>query len=291
MIRFFLISIMLMLPLRAMAIEVLTSIKPLQLMVNELMLGVKEPDLLVSSNASPHDYALRPSDVKKIRQSDLVIWFGNDLEPFMTKLVQESPNTLTISDIENLPLREYESAHAHDGHDHGSHDPHFWMGIEIVQVVAPEIVARLIEIDPDNKAKYQANLSAFLDNLSSTDETLKATLAAVSGKGYFVFHDAYGYFEQRYQLNNLGHFTVSPERKPGAKTLIQIRNRLAEGDVQCVFAEPQFTPAVIETVLRGSDAKKGVLDPIGSEIKVQPGGYFQFLLQMGNAFHQCLSSN
>ncbi|MCF8778499.1 zinc ABC transporter substrate-binding protein ZnuA [Vibrio sp. IRLE0018] len=289
MIRFLLISLMLMLPFRAMAIEVLTSIKPLQLMVNELMLGVDEPLLLVSSNASPHDYALKPSDVKKIRQADLVIWFGQDLEPFLTKLVETQPNVLTISDIQDLPLREYEAGHAHDGHDHGSFDPHFWMGINIVEQIAPQITQRLIEIDAANTQQYQANLASFLQRLTVTDEQLRTRLSSVKSAGYFVFHDAYGYFEQHYQLNNLGYFTVSPERKPGAKTLIQIRNRLAQGDVKCVFAEPQFTPAVIESVLRGSDVKKGLLDPIGSEISLAPGSYFEFLLGMGDSFFQCLS--
>ncbi|ELP5727872.1 zinc ABC transporter substrate-binding protein ZnuA [Vibrio vulnificus] len=289
MIRFLLISLMLMLPFRAMAIEVLTSIKPLQLMVNELMLGVNEPTLLVSSNASPHDYALKPSDVKKIRQADLVIWFGKDLEPFLTKLLEEQRSVLTISEIQDLPLREYENGHAHDGHEHGRFDPHFWMGIDIVEKIAPKITQRLIEVDGANKQQYQTNLASFLHRLAVTDEQLRTSLSSVKSAGYFVFHDAYGYFETRYQLNNLGHFTVSPERKPGAKTLIQIRNRLAQGDVRCVFAEPQFTPAVIESVLRGSDVKTGLLDPIGSEISLVPGSYFEFLLGMGDSFFRCLS--
>lgn len=107
--------------------------------------------------------------------------------------------------------------------------------------------------------------------------------------GYYVFHDAYGYFEQDYGLNHLGQFTVSPERKPGAKTLIKIKKALAKGDAKCVFSEPQFTPAVVESVTRGSQAKQGVLDPIGTGIQVGPGSYFTFIQSITDSFTECLN--
>jgi ABC-type Zn2+ transport system substrate-binding protein/surface adhesin len=69
-------------------------------------------------------------------------------------------------------------------------------------------------------------------------------------EGYFVFHDAYGYFEKHYGLTSLGHFTVNPEIQPGAQRLHEIRTQLVEQKATCVFAEPQFRPAVIEAVAR-----------------------------------------
>ncbi|MEK6213328.1 MAG: zinc ABC transporter substrate-binding protein, partial [Vibrio fluvialis] len=105
----------------------------------------------------------------------------------------------------------------------------------------------------------------------------------------YVFHDAYDYFEQRYGLNNLGHYTVSPVRKPGSKTLIAIRKSLAENQAKCVFSEPQFQPAVIETVVRGSHAHIGVLDPLGTQVPVKAGSYFAFLHQLSDSYAQCLS--
>ncbi len=200
-------------------------------------------------------------------------------------------NTLTISEIPDLSLRKFgsEHAHDHDGHNHGTHDPHFWLGIETVQQVANAIAHKLAEIDPEHAATYAENLNKFEVQLKATDAEIKQQLTPVKDKGYFVFHDAYGYFEERYDLNQMGHFTVSPDRKPGAKTLIHIRKTLGTGDVACVFSEPQFTPAVIESVMRGSDVKTGILDPLGSEIDVKSGSYFEFLQGMSNSFSQCLS--
>ncbi|AXB30805.1 zinc ABC transporter substrate-binding protein ZnuA [Vibrio campbellii] len=280
-----------MLTLPAHAVTVLTSIKPIQMIATELTEGVTKPDVLLQNNASPHDYALRPSDVKKVAAADLVIWYGHDLESFLEKVVTDKGNTLTISEIPDLSLRKFgsEHAHDHDGHHHGTHDPHFWLGIETVQQVANAIAHKLAEIDPEHAATYAENLNKFEVQLKATDAEIKQQLTPVKDKGYFVFHDAYGYFEERYDLNQMGHFTVSPDRKPGAKTLIHIRKTLGTGDVACVFSEPQFTPAVIESVMRGSDVKTGILDPLGSEIDVKSGSYFEFLQGMSNSFSQCLS--
>ncbi|MFW9736546.1 zinc ABC transporter substrate-binding protein ZnuA [Vibrio parahaemolyticus] len=280
-----------MLTLPAQAITVLTSIKPIQLMVTELTEGVSTPEVLVQSNASPHDYSLRPSDVKKVASADLVIWYGHDLEPFLEKVVSNRSSTLTLSEIPNLALREFDSEHSHDhdGHDHGSHDPHFWLGIKPVKQVAQAVVNKLAEIDPANAKTYSNNLVKFEEQLAARDKEIEQQLAPVKNQGYFVFHDAYGYFEERYQLNNLGHFTVTPDRKPGAKTLIQIRKTLGSGNVACVFSEPQFTPAVVESVMRGSNVAKGELDPLGSAIKVEPGSYFNLLGNMADSFAQCLA--
>ncbi|ELA8167825.1 zinc ABC transporter substrate-binding protein ZnuA [Vibrio parahaemolyticus] len=280
-----------MLTLPAQAITVLTSIKPIQLMVTELTEGVTTPEVLVQSNASPHDYSLRPSDVKKVASADLVIWYGHDLEPFLEKVVSNRSSTLTLSEIPNLALREFDSEHSHDhdGHDHGSHDPHFWLGIKPVKQVAQAVVNKLVEIDPANAKTYSNNLVKFEEQLAAKDKEIEQQLAPVKNQGYFVFHDAYGYFEERYQLNNLGHFTVTPDRKPGAKTLIQIRKTLGSGNVACVFSEPQFTPAVVESVMRGSNVAKGELDPLGCTIKVEPGSYFNLLGNMADSFEQCLA--
>ncbi|MCW8333077.1 zinc ABC transporter substrate-binding protein ZnuA [Vibrio paucivorans] len=269
---------------------VLTSIKPIQMITYELTEGVAEPEVLLSTNTSPHDYALKPSDVKRVRQADLVIWYGHDLEPFLEKVLESQPKVLTLSDIPNLKLREYaDGAHAHEGHDHGSHDPHFWLGNETTVQVAQAIAAKLANIDPENKATYEANLAAFLAEMAKVKKDIDTQLFPIKEQGYYVFHDAYGYFESDYGLNHLGYFTVSPERKPGAKTLISIRTALKNDEVKCVFSEPQFTPAVIESVTRGSSVDVGVLDPIGSEIPVQSGSYFTFLTSMASDFSDCLS--
>ncbi|GAL14493.1 zinc ABC transporter periplasmic-binding protein ZnuA [Vibrio astriarenae] len=244
----------------AQALEVLTSFKPIQLITLELTKGVTTPDVLMESNASPHDYAMRPSDAKKVQDADVIIWWGHDLETFMARMVEGNERAITISEFEHINFREFADDHAHDGHDHGTTDPHFWLGLSTTQAVAKEIVNQLVVVDPENRATYEANYDGFVEELQKIKTEIGRELTPIKDKGYFVFHDAYGYFEDEFGLNNLGYFTVSPERKPGAKTLIHIRTTLNEGQGKCVFSEPQFTPAVVKSVTRGTDVPVGVLD-------------------------------
>ncbi|MCZ4295580.1 zinc ABC transporter substrate-binding protein ZnuA [Vibrio sinaloensis] len=273
----------------ANATQVLTSIKPIQLIAIEIMQNTSSPEVILASNTSPHDYALRPSDVKRIRNADVIIWFGKDLEPFLSKVVEGQSNVLTLSKIEGLELREYQGDHHdHDGHDHGSHDPHFWLGYKPTMQVAKAIADKLASVDAANAQVYADNLKVFEDKLASQQQAIEKQLTPIKQDGYFVFHDAYGYFEQDFGLNQLGFFTVSPDRKPGAKTLISIRKALASEQAKCVFSEPQFTPAVVESVTRGSSAKIGVLDPIGSDVQAVSGGYFVLKQNLADSFSHCL---
>ncbi|GEM78547.1 zinc ABC transporter substrate-binding protein ZnuA [Vibrio superstes] len=287
--RLFLCLLSLSFVTSAQAIEVLNSIKPIHLITQEITKDVSSSSALLGTNMSPHDYSLRPSDVKKVQNADLVIWFGHDLESFMSSIVEGQDNVLTISELPDLDLRHFEEGHHdHDGHNHGNTDPHFWLGPKQVGTVAKAIANKMIELDPENAVHYKDNLEEFMSNLQLTTSEINERLDPIRGHGYFVFHDAYGYFENFFDLNNLGHFTVSPERKPGARTLIQIKTRLAEGDVYCVFSEPQYTPAVIETVTRGSNVNTGELDPLATDIDDKPGAYFAFLRQLSGKFETCL---
>ncbi|CQL95766.1 high-affinity zinc transporter periplasmic protein [Salmonella enterica subsp. enterica serovar Typhimurium str. DT104] len=134
---------------------------------------------------------------------------------------------------------------------------------------------------PSKEALYVAVMRQILD----------VWLAPLKGKGYFVFHDAYGYYEKHYGLTPLGHFTVNPEIQPGAQRLHEIRTQLVEQKATCVFAEPQFRPAVVEAVARGTSVRMGTLDPLGTNIKLGKTSYSAFLSQLANQYASCLKGD
>ncbi len=287
-------SILLLISFQSVAFEVLTSVKPIHLITQELTTGVAKSSYIISAGASPHDYALRPSDIKSIKRANLVIWFGDDLEPFLAKVLESKRNVITLSQLNSVDFRSYQTGHDEKGHDHHGHnhqglDPHFWLGPNQAKVVAKEITQQLVKLDPLHSDEYQFNLRRFQSSVDNAIEQITSELASVQGHGYFVFHDAYGYFEETFSLNNLGHFTVSPDRKPGAKTLIGIRNKLHAGNVYCVFSEPQFKPSVIESVTRGTDVAIGQLDPLATEIEEKAGAYAEFISGLGQEFKRCLT--
>jgi zinc transport system substrate-binding protein len=282
---------------------VVTSIKPLAFISAAITDGVTTTEVLLPDGASPHTYALRPSDIKRLRDAELVVWVGEGMEAFLDKPLQPLPErqkiTLaTLPAIKTLLLsnedaddHHHESDHdEHDDHDHdhGAVDMHIWLSPEIAKQIAIAIHDRLIEIYPEDKPKLDINLQLFMQELEREEKNLGKILEQIKGKGYFVFHDAYQYYENYFGLTQSGHFTINPEIQPGAQRLHQIRTQLVEQKAQCVFAEPQFRPAIINSVTQGLNVKHGILDPLGVNINVSKGSYLEFLNQLSSQFVSCL---
>lgn len=287
---------------------VVASLKPVGFIAAAIADGVTPTEVLLPDGASEHDYALRPSDVKRLQKADLVVWIGPDMEAFMDKSVKALPaqKNLALAELASVkPLlmkgvddddAEHED-HAHHGaesdehHHHGDYNMHIWLSPEIARASAVAIHEKLVELMPQSKAKLDANLQRFEAELARTDKQVANELAPLKGKGYFVFHDAYGYYEKHYGLTSLGHFTVNPEIQPGAQRLHEIRTQLVEQKADCVFAEPQFRPAVIEAVARGTKVRMGTLDPLGTSVSLSKDSYMQFLTQLSNQYASCLKGD
>ncbi|CAM3737701.1 zinc ABC transporter substrate-binding protein ZnuA [Xenorhabdus thuongxuanensis] len=293
--------------------DVVTSIRPLGFIAAAIADGVTNTQVLLPDGASPHDYALRPLDVQKINQADLVVWIGPDMEIFLAKPIAkiERSKQLSLAELSTIkPLllknseelkdsedsndsgsESYQHKHEedHEHHHHGEYNMHIWLSPKIAEKVAQAIYDRLIEQYPQQKQQLEVNLRKFNGQLAQTDKNITHVLKPIQKKGYFVFHDAYGYFEKHYQLAPLGVFTVNPEIQPGAQRLHKIRTQLVEQKVKCIFAEPQFRPAVIHAVAKGTDVRIGILDPLGSGIVLDKDSYMKFITQLSKQYVSCLN--
>ena len=287
---------------------VVASLKPLGFIASAIADGVTDTEVLLPDGASEHDYSLRPSDVKRLQGADLVVWIGPEMEAFMEKSVKNIPNAKQVTiaqlnDVKPLLMKgadDDDDDHGHNDagseksdehHHHGDYNMHLWLSPEIARASAVAIHGKLVELMPQSRAKLDANLKDFEAQLASTETQVGNELAPLKGKGYFVFHDAYGYFEKQFGLTPLGHFTVNPEIQPGAQRLHEIRTQLVEQKATCVFAEPQFRPAVVEAVARGTSVRMGTLDPLGTNIKLGKTSYSAFLNQLANQYASCLKGD
>ncbi|MEH6473279.1 MAG: zinc ABC transporter substrate-binding protein [Halopseudomonas sp.] len=273
----------------AQALDVTTSIKPLQLLVASITDGISQPQLLIPGASSPHDYQLRPSERRLLEQSELIFWIGPELEMSLTKVLQQLPPTTRVVALAVESEFPQQGQHSHT-HDHQTSDPHIWLSPEAVVKISQQIAKVLSETDPTHQATYQHNLQIFLKRLKQQNQHLATLLEPVKHQGYFVFHDAYQGFEQHYQLNHLGAFTLSPDRRPGARHLAEIRQQLLNQKAVCVFSEAQFSPALVTNLIEGSQVHHGQLDPLGINIEVDANGYFRLLTQLAEAFQACLSA-
>lgn len=190
---------------------------------------------------------------------------------------------------------EHEAGHEgapHDGHEdhaHGEADMHLWLDPENARRMTARIAEALAEADPQNAVAYAQNAAALDRRFDALIAETKKKLAAVSGKPFVVFHDAYHYFERRFDIPAAGSITVNPDTQPGARRLGEIRDKIVELGAVCVFSEPQFEPKVVQVVTEGTDARAGVLDPLGAGIEDGPELYFTLVGNMADALSDCLS--
>ncbi|EJM53622.1 zinc ABC transporter substrate-binding protein ZnuA [Pseudomonas sp. GM48] len=281
-------------------VKVLTSIKPLQLIAAAVQDGVAIPEVLLPPGASPHNYALRPSDVRKVQSVDLLYWIGPDMEGFLPRVLNgRTLPSVAVQDLPGMKLRRFaEDSHSHaeeaDEHDHdhrpGSLDAHLWLSPVNARVIATKMATDLSAADPDNAARYQSNLKAFDERLDALDARLKKRLADVQGKPYFVFHEAFDYFEDAYGLKHVGVFSVAAEVQPGAQHVAAMRARLQEVGKTCVFSEPPLRPRLAETLVAGLPVKLAELDALGGYTPATAQGYEQVLEKLGDDLAGCLES-
>ncbi|MGB1237089.1 MAG: zinc ABC transporter substrate-binding protein ZnuA [Pseudomonadales bacterium] len=275
----------------------LVSIKPLQLIASDIGRGVLEVTTLIPPSASPHDYALRPSDVKLIKRAGVTYWIGPELETFLDKVFKgHAENSVNFSDYIQ-PAQRGEEAHdehashtKHAGHDHSNGDPHIWLAPEGALAIAERMAQTLSARYPQHSATFAANLVQFKQQLTALDARITQQFAPLKQASFIVFHDGYSAFVEHYGLHQLAALTLNPAQQPGAKHLAKLRRLVASEKPSCLFSEPQFNPSAVESIAAASQTKVVTIDPLGSEINSEQNGYTTLLRGFADQFIRCLSN-
>lgn len=316
-------------------VKVLASIQPLGLIAHEIGAGVTEVDVLVPAGASPHDFALRPSDRKRIADADLLLWVGSTTEPYLDRVASTVSQDLpwlidsqsggdhadehdhhqdlgkglynveghaqghdedhhtshmdSSAEQEHSHPDEAPNAESGHGHDH-SDDAHPWLDPIAALDYASRFAAQLSTMRPEDSARIASNLDTFRTQLMQLDQQLSSQFEPVRDKGFLVFHRAYDALVEHYQLNQLDALMLDPSRKPGAKQMQRLRELVESGRVSCVFVEPQFNAGLLETLIRNTGVRQGVLDPVASDVSLSQGGYAEYISSLSVEIIRCLGS-
>jgi len=300
-------------------LKVVTSIKPIHSLASYIMDGVGSPGLIVDGYNSPHSFQLKPSHAKMLEQADIIFWIGEDLENFLEKPLDtiakkaEKIELLEIKNIKKLKFRERNIFEEHEGHDdhghdakkeehddhghdakkeehddheehgHGEYDPHIWLDPINAKIILNEITEHLIENDSKNTSTYNSNLTKALAKIDKL--IIDVITETNKNLSYVVFHDAYQYYENRFNVNILGAMTVNPDVMPGAEQIHEIHEVIEHDNVSCILSEPQFNPDIIKSIAKDTSVKTGVLDPLGANLKPGKNLYFDLIRNMSSSFN------
>jgi zinc transport system substrate-binding protein len=293
--------------------KVAVDIAPVHSLVARVMEGVGNPKLIIPTGASPHEYSLRPSEAKSLQDADMVIWMGEGLAPWMENSIEtlsknaEVVTLLEESETKLLKFREgalFEE-HDHDDHDddddhddhddhdkdhddHGEHDPHAWLSIENAQTWLNLVASKLSAADPENAGVYFANAAAARAEIGDLVEEVNSILGPVRGRSFVAFHDAYQYFEISFDFPASGAISMGDATDPSAARIAEIQDRVRKEGINCVLSEPQYNPNLVATVLLGTDANTGVIDPLGVGLEPGPKLYGDLIRNMAKSLAGCL---
>ena len=304
----------------AEAPKVVTDITPVTSLVSQVMEGVGEPFQLLPAGASPHDHALRPSEAQALDQADVVFWIGDALSPNLDKAVDSLAGDATVVSLfdaegtQHLASRDVaifvqhddhdedhdehkeeghddhddhdESAHeAGHGHDHGADDPHAWLDPENAKLWLTVIAETLASQDAENADTYRANAAAGQALIDQATAEASALLAPAKDQTFAVLHDAFQYFESRFELTALGALSDSDATSPSPARMAALRDAITEAGVTCVIAEPQFDPRLVAAL--GDTLSVTEVDPLGTEITAGPALYPELIVDTARRIAGC----
>jgi zinc transport system substrate-binding protein len=298
--------------------RVATDIAPVHSLVAQVMAGVGTPDLTIPPGASPHSYAMRPSEARALAGADLVVWVGPSLTAWLGDPIDTLASGALRLELENVAgtvmlenrtgvafevhdhganhdddaEEEGRDDHAdHDGQDHpaGAIDPHLWLDPVNASLWLGAISDALGQLDPENAQIYAANAAKGQGDLADLQARIQAQLEPVQGRPFAVFHDAYHYFEARFGVEASAALLLSDGSAPSAARLDEVRNVVHSINAVCVFTEPQFNPGLVAALAEEGSLKSALLDPLGAALTPGPALYGEMIQGLATSFTNCLT--
>ena len=283
-------------------VKVVATIKPIHSLVAGVMDGLGSPSLIVDGSNSPHNFSLKPSHAKMIEDAEIIFWVGEDLETFMIKSLESIANNATkvsFMDLDNitklkfkeeniLEVEGYDDDHDDDDHDKhadGEFDAHIWLDPKNAIEIVNEIAKTLSLKDPNNKNVYYSNAEKLNHSLNELIE--KINLSINKDARFIVFHDAYQYFEKRFDVSSAGALILNEEALPSAKKVSEIHKIIKKQNINCIISEPQFNPNIIKSIAQDSSILTRSFDPLGSSFDTNKNLYFEMILSLSNSLKDC----
>jgi zinc transport system substrate-binding protein len=294
-----LFTIFLLLPIKSFANDIVVTIKPIYSLVKAIGGDKVDLYLLIDGVKTPHSFILKPSHLKKIHNAHAIFYIDSHFEEFLPKVLKSAPEHLRkISlahneDIKLLKVRKDDNwetpqtSQEHAGHDHGDLDLHIWLSHKNAIILSKIIVRELSYLYPEHKSYFKKNAKDLIAKIKVNKAQIAKILAPYSKSPYLVFHDAYQYFENEFNLNSVGSIMLNPKTYPSIKRVREVRNKIKQTNSTCVFLEPQFDRKIID-IISPANIKLGVIDPLGVDVKMNENFYFNLMHNLAKNIATCL---
>lgn len=269
------------------SVSVFVSVLPQKYFVEKVGGEHVEVGVMVGSGQNPHSYEPTPKQMAALAEAQLYVRTGVAFESvWMPRMRAVNPTMKVVDARQGIDLRpmvnhdhdhhdeiEQQPGHrtSHDQHEHKNleddvsnevdeYDPHIWTAPPLVAIMAARIRDALSALDPAHRADYEANYAAFVAELTRLDEDIRRALKDKRQRQFMVFHPAWGYFANSYDLVQI---SIEAEGKqPGAKRLAQLIDQARDEDIRIIFVQQQLSRREAEAVARAIDGQVVTVDPL-----------------------------
>ncbi len=252
-------------------LTIVTTFFPYYVFTKNLAGDKAEVISLIDNAVGPHEYQLKPSDVKNLQSADLVIKNGLGLDDWVDQAVQNSggkahiftasKGVSTLASVEAMKLVEG-SGEEESGEEEGPNDPHVWVSPKNVLKILPAIATELMRLDPGNSAYYEDRFANYLGKITALDLEITQKFAGLQKKAFVSFHDAFQYFIRDYGLMTTLPIQIFPGKEPTPRYIEKLINFIKNNNIKAVFSEPQFSPAIVNSLAEQLQLEVESLDPL-----------------------------
>ncbi len=263
-------------------VNIVTTIKPLQLIAQAVIQGHGNVSAIMDPRQSPHHFSMSPSDRIALAQADIAIWIGPGFESFLYDFFSQknmAEKTLTLIEMPNLLLHSISTNQL---------DAHLWLDSSNAVKIAAMIADRASKLDPRNETAYKQNLNRFAADIEKMNLQLQQKLSIQPRANYAVYHNAYQYFEKQFGLQHALTILQDPETQPGIRQIVQLREQVQEQQPACLLLEIDASEDLVNTVLNGHQLQWISVDLLAYRVPSGQDAYMQFMSNLGNDFVRCL---
>lgn len=274
-------------------LQVITSIKPIQMIVLAIAGDNAQSEQLIPDFASPHNYSFKPSDIRKVKKADVVFRIDEHMETQLETIFKSLESKIkVISLAETKGLKLLESAGNHDEHESENHekvDFHIWTSPKNALIMATSVVETLSELDPKNATDYQRNFAKFSAQLKIESDSISAKLIKYQKSPYIVFHNSWQYFSNAFGLQNPIVIDMHESVSSGVKTIRIIREKIRADKIGCVFYDTTISESRLKLLTENVNTAN--IDVLAKDIEMNQSAYIDWLKQLTEQVETCLSAN
>lgn len=253
-------------------VRAVVSIQPQEWLIRRIGGEHVTVQTLVRPGNSPATYQPTDIEISRVMAADVYFRIGVPFErASWSESIRSAPELRVVNTRQNVPLRDMEqpSGHAaHHGdqpHTHSEHqDPHVWLSPPLLKIQAKTIAAHLRELDPAHAETYQQNLDSLERKLDQADETIRQKLAPFQGKAFLIFHPAWGYFADEYELRQVA--IQSQGKEPTDQEMTALQSLVREEGISVIFVQPQISGDSAEAIAEAIGGRVETLNPLAEDI-------------------------